>query len=119
MIAVNKITKGGHMNKKQIYRHGEVLLIQVKDLPEGKKTQHKSFIVGHSETGHNHVLEGVFEVLEAEDSNLFFLLENPTSLVHKKTTDKHRTLEIKKGIYKRFHDTEYNPFTKLIESVKD
>lgn len=101
-----------------IYRHGEIMLVQVNGLPKGAKTAHTNYIIGHSETGHNHVLEGLFDV-QVSDKELYFIINGKTKLVHKKATDKHRDLIIEKGIYKRFHDTEYNPFNKIIESVRD
>ena len=102
-------------------RHGEIMLVPCDALPSGKTASSTSYIVGHSETGHHHVLESKseFEVLTTEDKDLYFRLFDPASLVHKKATDQHRTLTISPGIYKRYHDTEYNPFEKIIEDVRD
>lgn len=104
-------------------RHGEILLQPVNEIPKGKIVKAKNYIVGHSETGHHHVLESDvdFTVLEAENMNdqLFFQLIKPAKMVHKKSTDKHKTLTIPAGIYKRFHDTEYDPFEKVIREVAD
>jgi hypothetical protein len=96
------------------------MLVPVETAPGGKRETLKSYIVGHSETGHNHVLESAkgFDLI-VDGDEVFFVITNPTSLVHKKQVDRHKDLKISKGIYKRFHDTEYNPFTRLIESVKD
>lgn len=107
------------MNKP--IRHGEIMLVPVETIPEGKTSKHDLFIVGHSETGHHHVLEaGIkqFELTEA-DQELYFRLFEPAKLVHKKLTDKHRDLTIPAGTYKRFHDTEYDPFEKVIRDVAD
>lgn len=108
------------MKKISPIRHGEIMLVPVTAVPEGNTSKHNIFIVGHSETGHHHVLESKakFEITEA-NQELYFRLFEPSKLVHKKTTDKHRTLTIPAGIYKRYHDTEYNPFTRLIEKVRD
>lgn len=38
-------------------RHGENLLIRVPPIPSDGTQHHKRYIVGHSETGHHHVLE--------------------------------------------------------------
>lgn len=109
------------MNKLKAIRHGEIMLVPVSKIPKGKTTKHTSYIVGHSETGHHHVLEGEFDVIEASnmDGEIFFSLLKPAKLVHKKATDKHRDLVIDKGFYQRFHDTEYDPFGKIIREVKD
>jgi hypothetical protein len=101
-------------------RHGEIMLIPVGNIPKGKTEKHNKFIVGHSETGHHHVLEGeTFEVTETEKKELYFRLFKPTDLTHQKTTDKHRTLTVPAGIYKRYHDTEYDPYDKIIRNSKD
>lgn len=112
------------MNKP--IRHGEILLMPVKSIPTGRKmtiTKVDQFIVGHSETGHHHVLESnkdiTFEVTQDEKEQLYFRLFVPTNLVHKKATDKHKTLKVPAGLYKRFHDTEYDPFGKVIRAVAD
>lgn len=106
------------MNKP--IRHGEILLMPVSKIPDGKTSKHIDYIVGHSETGHNHVLEGIeFEVTETPMKEIYFRLFKPTNLVHKKITDKHKTLKVPAGLYKRFHDTEYDPFGKVIRAVAD
>lgn len=104
---------------KKPIRHGEIMLVPVDEVPEGKTTAPKSFIVGHSETGHHHVLEGRFEVTETQKQELYFRLFEPAKLVHKKATDRHKDLVIPAGMYQRFHDTEYDPFEKVIRDVAD
>jgi len=106
------------MNKA--IRHGEIMLVPVGDVPTGKTSKCSTYIVGHSETGHHHVLEGTeFEVTETEKQELYFRLFEPTKLVHKKTADRHKDLVVPAGIYKRFHDTEYDPFEQVIRDVAD
>lgn len=105
------------MNKP--IRHGEIMLVPVEDIPAGKTTKPDLFIVGHSETGHHHVLEGNFEVTETDKQELFFRLFEPAKLVHKKAADRHKDLVVAPGLYKRFHDTEYDPFEKVIRDVAD
>lgn len=108
------------MSKIYPIRHGEVMLVQVERIPEGKTQSYTDYIIGHSETGHHHVIESTkqFEMTEA-DKELYLRLFEPAEIVHKKTTDKHRTLTIPAGIYKRYHDTEYDPFEKIIKEVAD
>lgn len=102
-------------------RHGEIMLVPVDKVPDGLQVKRvSSYIVGHSKTGHNHVLEQTdFEVLEDANNDVFFRLFAPGKLVHKKATDRHRDLVVPAGIYQRFHDTEYNPFEKVIQDVAD
>lgn len=121
-----KLIKGEFMNtnmntKLAAIRHGEILLKPVAGIPKGTVTKQTTFIVGHSETGHHHVLESAvdFELTETDKKELYFRLFEPAKIVHKKTTDKHRTLTIPAGLYKRYHDTEYDPFSKIIRDVAD
>lgn len=47
-----KLTKENNMN--YAIRHGEVFLLPVDKAPKGKSEKHTTFIVGHSEIGHQH-----------------------------------------------------------------
>lgn len=104
------------MNKA--IRHGEVLLIPINTKVKGK--EYTSFIVGHSETGHHHVLESKrpFVVSEADKQFVIELFE-PAKLVHKKQIDKHKTLPVAPGKYKVVYKNEYNPFLQEIQKVMD
>lgn len=108
------------MRKNKAIRHGEVLLHPVGKLPDGLSKSFKSFIVGHSETGHHHVLEAMdeFEVVELSDE-LFLRLFQPAKLVHKKSMDAHKTLPVAPGIYHVKRKTEYDPWAETIRGVFD
>lgn len=106
------------MNKP--IRHGEILLYPVKSMPRGKKSKHDLFIVGHSETGHHHVLQSVqFEVNQKDKQDLFLRLFEPGKLVHQKEVDKHETLTVAPGTYRVIYKNEYNPFEQVIQRVMD
>lgn len=100
-------------------RHGENLLLPVVKAT-GKVSEHNIFIVGHSESGHHHVLESKtkFNVIE-DKNNLFLELFGDAKLVHKKTIDKHRTLVVKPGIYQVRRKQEYDPWNELMREVWD
>jgi hypothetical protein len=103
-------------------RHGEILLQPVSKLPRGKKTEVDLYIVGHSETGHHHVLESKapFEVMDRGEKHALYLrLFEPGKLVHKKTVDKHKTLPVAPGTYRVIYKNEYDPFEKVIRRVQD
>ena len=107
------------MNKP--IRHGEILLLPVKDI-KGQAEKHTSFIVGHSETGHHHVLESKaeFEVLTTKDKQeLYLRLFAPAKLVHKKIVNKHKTLPVVPGYYQVIKKQEYDPFEKVMRDVWD
>jgi hypothetical protein len=103
-------------------RHGEVLLQEVESVPKRKGKEFKSFIVGHSETGHHHVLEAEkeFKVWTAKDKQELYLeLFEPAKLVHQKQIDAHKTLTVPKGKYKVTYKKEYNPWSKVTQRVFD
>lgn len=108
------------MSNKAI-RHGEVLLQPVSELPKGKKEVHKTFIVGHSETGHHHVLESneAFKVLTADKDSIWIEVLKPANLVHKKSTDFHKTLPVAPGKYHVIYKQEYDPWEKVVRNVAD
>lgn len=93
----------------------------VDELPKGKTTSHKNFIVAHSETGHNHVLEstGVLEVTEDEREQVYIKVFGSTKLVHKKATDFHPTLDVAEGIWKLYTKTEFDLLEGIVRDVKD
>lgn len=110
------------MSKEQrSYIHGENILVPVKEIPEGKKTSHKSYVVGHSETGHHHVLESKtgFDVVETMAKEVFLDVKQPSHLKHKKTFDIHETVTVEPGLYKIFHAQEYDPFEKTMRRIWD
>lgn len=100
--------------------HGENALIPIDRMPEGETEKHKSFIVGHSETGHHHVLEAVkeFDII-VKDGEIYFTNSYEAKVVHKKTHDIHKTVTVAPGIYKVNRKTEYDPFGKVIRRVWD
>jgi|ERR1043165_4182713 hypothetical protein len=110
------------MNKSTFngLRHGEVMLIPVSAIPDGRTLEKGDYILAHSETGHHHVLEGKqFEITELEDGRLFARILSDTPLEHHKTHDKHRTLTIPPSILERYEMVEYNPASKAIQKVRD
>lgn len=103
-------------------RHGEVMLVPIDDIPLSKSKHCTSYIVGHSETGHHHMLKSKtgFEVFMDEATKALYLdVGQDAEIVHRKLTDKHKTLPVAPGKYKVIQKTEYNPWTHLIGKVFD
>lgn len=104
-------------------RQGEVMLVPVADVPSGGKTEQcDSFIVGHSETGHHHVLESTatFEVLRNDRQHrLYVRLFDAARLVHQKDLDAHKPLTVPPGTYRVVHKTEWDPWSEMTSSVFD
>lgn len=103
-------------------QHGEVFLQPITKMPEGKTEKYRTFIVGHSESGHNHVLESDvdMEVMPADEKyDLYIRLFEPAKLVHKKSFDIHETQIIVPGDYAVYTKTEYDPFADVIRNIYD
>lgn len=98
--------------------HGENFLRPVTDVPKGDWTKHDIFTVGHSESGHNHVLDGKVEVLESKEKTIVHILKN-TNLFHQKDHEVHETITVAPGFYEVTHKTEYDPFAKVVRRVFD
>ena len=117
------------MNKKEFsekaIRHGECSLLPLDSLPKGAKLVEsvKSFIVGHSESGHNHILtapkEAELNIFEFEGKTY---LEVPleSKLTHQKTgTETHGTQVVAPGVYERKIKESYSYATKVLRRVQD
>ena len=108
----------------QLVRHGELLLIPIDELPAGAEQvfEGKEFIVAHSETGHHHVAVGnitMFRPAGGDSADMYLRANAASRLVHKKSFDKHETKSIPEGLYICRPKTEYDPFAKLIQQVRD
>lgn len=100
-------------------RHGELLLLPVDNHDMSGAVTRKNYIASHSETGHHHVLRGTVSVLERDGKDTFVQLDKDTEITHTKSADKHKTLPIKKGIYRLVRKKEYDPFAKTMREVWD
>lgn len=103
-------------------RHGEILLMPCGEPEADSVTMVERStvpIVGHSETGHHHVLEcpAPVEVIHADAT--YVRLAEPGALVQLKETDRHRDLPVPAGLYKVLTKTEYDPFADQRRAVID
>ena len=82
---------------------GELYLQKIPRLPKGlvqMKPVKGKLIVGHSETGHHHVVDAETANVYQDPSNplnLFMEAVQPTALVHLRPTDTHGPIAIEKG----------------------
>ena len=100
--------------KPKIYRHGDLLIRQVKVIPESA-TQLSTSIIAHGENGNTHKLHGSHQVYEMPDKQILFEAKQDLSLKHQE----HNTLKISKGNYVVVHERQYNPFNNIEEEVLD
>lgn len=98
------------MPKRTPIRHGEILLLPVTDAPTCTIDLVTSCIVGHSESGHHHVLESdvAFAQIVAMNGDLFVDLPGDTPLRHRKTHEQHRELTVPAGVWKIIRKTEFD-----------
>jgi hypothetical protein len=114
-----KLSNNKHGNVVSVL-HGENFMRRIDALPKGKTTKAKMYVVGHSESGHNHVLTSPkeMEVLEF-NGHRYVLIDETAELFHQKTFDIHETVTVEPGVYEITHKTEYDPFQKVIRAVWD
>ena len=118
---MNKNLKEAHT----LGRHGEVVLKQVDKLPEGAKLieSGESVIVGHSESGHHHVLTvargtGIVKMYEI-DGKTYLDIPRKADLVHEKSAESHGTQTFAPGIYIREIRQSYSYASQQMRRVLD
>ena len=98
----------------KLYRHGDLLIRQIKKIPESA-TQLSTSIIAHGENGNTHKLHGSHQVYEMPDKQILFEAKQDLSLKHQE----HSMLKILKGNYVVVHEREHNPFKNIQEEVID
>jgi hypothetical protein len=90
------------------------------------KPEHGKLIVGHSETGHHHVLEhmrgATVTVIERAPEGMRILhaiLEEPNKLIHERGHDTHETIALDAGEYEFRIAREYDPYAELARQSMD
>ena len=83
------------------------------------------FIIGHSETGHHHVIEcdgatvGVMDKPPAGMRVLYMILENPLALEHLRNHDTHETITNEPGVYEVRIAREFDHYAELARQSAD
>lgn len=107
---------------------GEISIRRVSLLPAHVKPMELEggkFIIGHSETGHHHVMDRhekqVFESTSVPDGMrvLYAVLDKASQLVHERGHDTHETISFDPGIYEFRLGREYDPYAELARRVAD
>jgi hypothetical protein len=99
---------------------GDLMIRRIKELPENLellKPEDEKFVVAHSETGHNHVIDAkpnvkwygngdpMVSYLQVEES----LDAVETLLEHMRSYDTHESIAIQPGLYEIRRQREYSP----------
>jgi hypothetical protein len=117
---------------KRVAAQGEITIVRVGDVPTRKKLngdalvlENGRYVIGHSETGHHHVLDradGVtVSVVDTSEGMriLRAILENPTVLEHQRPYDTHEPLLLAPGEYEFRIGREYDPFEEIMRTQAD
>lgn len=101
-------------------RHGEILLVPCAEPAAAVVAESATeVVVGHSETGHHHVLECPVPIEVIRRDGTFVRLAEPGMLVQRKETDRHRDLPVAAGCYEVVRKSGYEPYTMAITPVCD
>ena len=113
---------------KNIAAQGEITIRRIGDLPKARKlpvgfaamkAERGKFIIGHSETGHHHVIDaagatvGVMEKPPVGMRILYMILENPLALEHLRGHDTHETITNEPGVYEVRIAREFDHYAEL------
>jgi len=100
---------------KHIYRHGDISLHPVNQLPEAAKERIEKYILAYGEaTGHHHQLQGSCE-LQLMNGRRWITVDEPTELTHQE----HHTLTILPGVYEILEERTFDYFENSIKKVID
>jgi hypothetical protein len=119
----------------KIAAQGEITICRIGDLPTDRSSpvgftamnpEAGKFIIGHSETGHHHVLsrlDGVdVAVMDRPPAGMKILraiLENPTSLDHLRPHDTHESIMLDPGVYEIRIAREFDHYAELARQSAD
>ena len=105
----------GFRKKRKVFRHGDLLIMQVDKIPDTAIRLDTNIIAMGEKTGHHHKLVGRHQVYETPDKQKFFEAKQELSLKHQE----HNTLKISKGKYIIINEREHNPFKNIEQEVLD
>ena len=96
---------------------GDFIIMKVAEIPEDMiplELENDVFIIAHSETGHNHVMERTHvsayrakDVKDVDLYELFLVVKEPTRIDHLRAHDTHEALLVPPGNYKIRRQREY------------
>ena len=121
VLSVKEIVLSLFRKEPKLYRHGDLLLRQVDEIPKYAQ-QLSTNIIAHGENGNTHKLHGSHQVYGTHSSQNYRIIE-PTYFQAKEEIslkhEEHSTLKISKGNYVIVHEREHNPFKGIEQEVID
>lgn len=107
---------------------GELTVRRIDKIPAGctpMKSESGRYIVGHSETGHHHVIAATgasVSVLDRPPDGmriLYAILETASSLNHLRDHDTHEPIALEPGVYEIRVAREFDHYAELARQSKD
>jgi hypothetical protein len=108
-------------NKMRIYRHGDILLKQIADIPKNVRQLNIKVLAEGEATGHLHQFEGKVKIYDIdtatseEITSRFVQILEASNLTH----PEHKTLVIEPGNYQVIREQEFDYFSEEIRRVQD
>lgn len=119
----------------KVAAQGEITIIRLGDVPKKRKPrsgctplplENGQFIVGHSESGHHHVLShsngadvAVLDRPPAGMRILYAILDRPMTLEHQRGHDTHESIDLPPGEYEFRIAREYDHYAELARQSAD
>lgn len=112
----------------EVAAQGEIGIRRIAKLPDGLvpvKAESGVYVIGHSETGHHHVMTmeraKVFESPTAPEGMrvLYAILDEPKELTHQRDFDTHETISFQPGIYEFRSGREFDHYEALARKQAD
>lgn len=100
---------------KGLVQQGDVLIVDVDEIPKGAKRKANNIIAEGEVTGHKHVLDGGGAVLEHEGALYLDVHEDGAKVIH----DDHHTATLTKGFKKIEIVREKDHLSGLVSPVRD
>lgn len=99
----------------QFVAQGDLNIFKIDAIPSEGLEQAKpnvagKFVLAHSETGHNHVIDASrTEVLDKDEFVSYLNVKDTSDVVHLRDFDTHKTIRLPAGNYKVVRQREYTP----------
>ena len=108
----------------RIAAQGELTITRLAKLPKNAgsvvEPENGKLIVGHSETGHHHVVDADCATLTRVDEFTAYLdVRKPTQIDHLRSFDTHPSIALQPGMYEFRTGREFDPFEDAIRASAD
>lgn len=104
------------MNTEQYFRHGDLLLKPIAEIPEDAAKVNTNVLAEGEATGHHHTLSGQCQVYAKGDTKFFSV---STKEGAKLSHQEHKQISIPEGNYAVLNEREFEPFTEELKKVMD